>query len=152
MMLFRKEPLLFLTIIIVDRVSKFLALSFLVDSPIRISSLFDLFLMKNRGVSWSLFSPESTVGFWLLFVAICLVVLFFSWYVRLRLLIKQSVMFEMCVLAGACSNLMDRLQYGGVIDFIQLHVGPFYWPVFNVADMFVVIGVIGMFLRDWRAK
>jgi signal peptidase II len=45
------------------------------------------------------------------------------------------------IIGGAFGNLIDRIRFGAVIDFLDLHVGGWHWPAFNVADMFIVIGV-----------
>jgi signal peptidase II len=54
------------------------------------------------------------------------------------------------VLGGSLSNLVDRLWYKAVLDFIELYIGPYSWPVFNVADVCIVIGIGGILLRSWR--
>ncbi len=51
------------------------------------------------------------------------------------------------ILGGALGNLYDRIQFGYVIDFIQLHIGQYYWPTFNVADSAITVGAI-MLLID----
>lgn len=66
------------------------------------------------------------------------------------------------ILGGAVGNLLDRLLRGAVIDFIDFYVArlrlPFYsasdwhWPTFNVADVFIVLGVIGLFCSSWRRE
>ena len=48
------------------------------------------------------------------------------------------------ILGGALGNLYDRIRYNGVLDFIDFHVGNFHWFIFNVSDIFITIGVIGM--------
>ena len=48
------------------------------------------------------------------------------------------------ILGGALGNLYDRIKYNGVLDFIDFHVGNFHWFIFNVSDIFITIGVIGM--------
>lgn len=60
--------------------------------------------------------------------------------------------WEILVFAGAISNLVDRVLYGAVLDFIELYVGRWSWPVFNVADSLIVCGVIGMLFRQWKGQ
>ena len=52
------------------------------------------------------------------------------------------------ILGGALGNLYDRIRYNGVLDFIDFHVGNFHWFIFNVSDIFITIGVIGMILLE----
>ena len=58
------------------------------------------------------------------------------------------------VIAGAVSNFFDRIYYGAVIDFIDFHYGAWHWPTFNIADMCIVMGIGGIFLRgiSWKVK
>jgi len=63
------------------------------------------------------------------------------WMHKTRLFLRQRLLGQSILLAGAVGNLIDRALYGAVIDFIDLHYGGFYWPVFNLADSFIFIGV-----------
>ena len=54
----------------------------------------------------------------------------------------QKLLGQFSLLSGAVGNLIDRAQYGYVVDFIDMHINGFYWPVFNLADSFIFIGVI----------
>jgi len=51
------------------------------------------------------------------------------------------------ILAGAVGNLTDRLRFGEVIDFIDLHLGPYHWPAFNAADSAITVGVIFLVIQ-----
>ena len=52
------------------------------------------------------------------------------------------------IIGGAFGNLYDRIRYNGVLDFIDFHVGNFHWFIFNVSDIFITVGVIGMILLE----
>ena len=54
----------------------------------------------------------------------------------------QKLLGQFFLLSGAVGNLIDRAQYGYVVDFIDMHINGFYWPVFNLADSFIFVGVI----------
>ena len=56
------------------------------------------------------------------------------------------------VIGGALGNLYDRLKYNGVLDFIDFHVGNFHWFIFNVADIFITLGIISMILIEFNSK
>jgi len=56
------------------------------------------------------------------------------------------------IIGGALGNLYDRIRYNGVLDFIDFHVGNFHWFIFNVSDIFITVGVIGMILLEITAN
>ena len=131
-----------------DRLSKWWAVSALRDEPAVISDYLNLSLMWNRGVSWSLFSYDSLIGFSILTGFILLVIVLFMVFVFVQYKNYHNISFEVLVLAGALSNVVDRFWYGAVVDFLQFHVNAWYWPTFNVADMCVVVGVVGMLIKN----
>lgn len=66
---------------------------------------------------------------------------------------KQSYSFWIpLVLAGGAGNLFDRINHGGVIDWIEVSVGRYHWSSFNLADIFIIIGALGWLLHSHRAK
>ena len=146
------KPLpIFLLSFALDRVTKILALKFLSVVPLPVCYVFNLVLSWNRGVSWSMFSTQSALGFWLLNGIIGLVILFFAGYAMVRVRQNKTIVWEMMVLGGALSNMLDRLVFGAVLDFIELYIANISWPIFNVADMFIVLGIGGIFIRTWRS-
>lgn len=56
------------------------------------------------------------------------------------------------IIGGALGNLYDRIRYNGVLDFIDFHVGNFHWFIFNVSDIFITLGIIGMILMEIFSK
>jgi signal peptidase II len=142
-----RDALIFFVVMLADRYSKAWALQTLSEHPWHVVPGFNYVLAWNRGISWSLFSTSSFIGYVFLtaFVASFIGVLWV--YTNWRIQGRKNVAFEMMMLGGALSNLIDRLWYGAVIDFIQLYVGPYYWPVFNVADMCIMLGVLGILIR-----
>lgn len=143
--------LLFALVFVADRLTKLWALHALATGPQAVCYGFNFDLSWNRGVSWSFLTATSSVGYWLLCGMIGLMVVAFSWYIIRRSALNLPVGWEVVVLAGAVSNLIDRLWYGAVVDFISLYVGTFTWPIFNVADICIVIGMSGLFLKmSWE--
>jgi len=140
---------LFFLSFILDRVTKWLALSFLSGATKQVCYGFNLVLVWNRGVSWSLFWAETTTAYWILVAFIMFAIIALSAYVLWRFINNFSINWEMLVLGGAISNLIDRLWYGAVIDFIDIYVSVYHWPVFNIADAAIVIGIGGIFIRTW---
>jgi len=102
-------------------------------------------LATNSGVAFGL-----PLNFYVLIVlyAVILVALvwFLMWFYRQR---KVSLILFVClVIAGAFSNLLDRFYFGGVIDYIDVK----YYSVFNLADIMIVVGIIGLALKSFKTK
>lgn len=136
--------------LILDRIAKIVALVYLSDHPISVCYGLNWILSWNKGISWGLFNNNSSLFAAVLTGCIMLTIALFGYYIWQRLKHNLPVALEMIVLGGAVSNLVDRFVYGSVIDFIQLYVGSFSWPIFNIADSCIVIGIAGILLRSWR--
>ncbi|MFT6765418.1 MAG: signal peptidase II [Alteromonas naphthalenivorans] len=95
----------------------------------------------NRGISLSMFSNLGATGFYILTGIIGLFLFGFAWYMHKRAEADYDTFGEMLVLVGGTSNFLDRLVYGGVVDFIQLSFGGWSFPIFNFADVYIVLGV-----------
>ena len=115
-----------------------------------VTPFLDLVLVWNRGVSYGLLQQDSEAGRWLL-VAVGLAgsALFAWWLWRAERLIQALALG--LIIGGALSNVIDRLAYGAVADFFLLHVGSFEWYVFNLADAWIVAGVVGLLLA-WAVE
>ena len=100
-------------------------------------------LAKNPGGAWGLLGNESASLRITFFVAISLVAVGFILSLYRRTAIDQKALTWglPLVLGGALGNLVDRIRYGHVIDFIEVHLGSYQWPTFNVADIAIVVGV-----------
>lgn len=131
-------------IFLVDQVTKFFALD-LGDKTVHINNFLSFTLVFNRGISWGYLNYKSAVSFIVLNALIMTVLWFLVLYIKHRIRHNKSVFGSILVLAGASSNMFDRILRGGVVDFISFSWGDFQWPVFNLADVFIVIGV-GMML------
>jgi signal peptidase II len=119
----------------------------LADHPIRLGPFFDFILTKNPGISYGLLQTQSTLGAWLLlgFKAVA-VVLLWLWLARSK--DRLTALSLGLIIGGAVGNAIDRLAYGWVADFVFFHVSTvtwqFRWYVFNLADVAIVAGVIGL--------
>jgi signal peptidase II len=104
----------------------------------------DLEYVRNTGVSYGLFLQNTRHGQWLLAsfaaLAVCAMVVWLARGVTSRLVAASLGL----IMGGAASNAIDRLTLGGVADFFSLHAYGFYWYVFNIADVAIVAGVVGL--------
>lgn len=132
--------MLSIAIVLADRLSKVIALAYLAD-PLRITDFLSLELVINRGVSWGMFHSERADIFFIVTMVILAIIVSLFCYTTIAYINKQLVYGEVVVLSGACSNLVDRYVYGGVIDFIHFSYQGWSWPIFNIADMVIVLGI-----------
>ena len=95
-----------------------------------------------KAAAFSILSDGGLIGKYFLLGVSILVSLWLIWWAqKTPAMYKQKLFGQFFLLSGAVGNLIDRALYGYVIDFIDLHVNSFYWPVFNLADSFIFIGV-----------
>jgi signal peptidase II len=139
--------LLFLTTFSVDRVTKYWATTSLLESY-PINNYFSFELVYNRGVTWSFFDFTDNTPFLILTVIIALIIAAVTFYTYIRWMNHYTVIGEVLVLSGALSNLLDRITYGGVIDFIYFSINGWSWPIFNLADVWIVSGVLVMLILN----
>ena len=132
----------------IDRLSKIYILKYfeLNSSEIYLTSFLNLILVWNKGIGFGLLSFEGSVVYNF--------ITFFIFIVILILLIvgvkydQKNGYFYMIIIGGALGNLYDRIYYYSVPDFIDFHLGDFHWFVFNVADIFITIGIICLIIVE----
>jgi len=139
-----------------DQASK-LYLLFVYDlpshAPLHLGPLFDLVFARNTGISYGLFQTEGALGqFILLAFKIAAVVALTVWLARTH--DRLSAISLGLIIGGAIGNAIDRFAYGWVFDFVYFHVRTatweFNWYVFNLADVAIVVGVIGLLYESLR--
>ncbi|MDX6751577.1 signal peptidase II [Geminicoccaceae bacterium 1502E] len=131
---------LFLAVLLLDQLTKQAALTY-VDplQAIAVTPFFNLVLVGNRGISFGLFSTGSLAGSWFLVVmTLAIGVALLLWYRREPRSLPRFAL--VLVLGGAVGNLIDRLRFGAVVDFLDFHLQGYHWPAFNVADCAIVVG------------
>jgi len=114
---------------------------------IGITPFLDLVLIKNKGISYGLFQQDGPFGQWaLLALKAIAVVLLWIWLARAAS--RLTAIALGLIIGGAIGNAIDRLAYGAVVDFAHFHVTTatwsFSWYVFNLADVAIVVGVLGL--------
>jgi signal peptidase II len=116
-----------------------------------LTSMLDLRLVWNPGISYGLFQHESAEWQWtLLAVKAVAIVLLWAWLAHTRS--KLTAVALGLIIGGALGNGIDRLTYGAVMDFVHFHVGSLSWYVFNMADSAIVVGVAGLFYGSFTGE
>lgn len=139
--------------VLVDQAHKFWMLGpFAIEAKGRVAltPFLDLVLVWNTGVSYGLLTQHGDLGRWLLVALGLAGAVLFSWWLRATRGILAALSLGL-VIGGALSNVIDRLIHGAVADFFLLHAGGFEWYVFNIADVWIVAGAIGLALA-WATE
>jgi signal peptidase II len=135
-------------IVAADQLTKYVAVQYLAGKPIEVAPFFNLVLVYNAGAAFSFLSDAAG---WQrgLFIAVALVAS--VWIVYLLRRYPRQRLFALAlslVLAGAIGNVIDRIVFGAVVDFLDFHARGYHWPAFNVADSAITCGAV---LLVWDA-
>ena len=124
----------------IDRFLKIIAINGLLNQPINcISDIFRLYFVKNYFIAFSL-PINNLVATIISLLIICFLIILVIYFTKKQRFVTIGFLF--LILAGASSNLFDRLKYGYVVDYLDLK----YFTVFNLADAIIILGVIGLIL------
>ena len=140
-------------IFIIDRVSKLLIIS----SPetyeqngTSVTSFLNFNLIWNEGIAFGLFSFDEKLYYNLLTIFICLITVVIIWLMlRSERLEKFSYIM---IIGGSLGNIFDRVFYSAVPDFIDIHINNFHWFIFNVADIFITLGILCLVIFEILGK
>ena len=138
-----------LLIFIFDRISKIYVIYLddkLFGSEIFSSNFLNITLIWNEGVAFGLFSFDEKI-FYKILTAIILIIILIIFIMTIRSDGLKKYSLSM-ILGGALGNVFDRLYYKAVPDFIDLHIGNFHWFIFNVADIFITLGILFMIIIE----
>ncbi len=140
-----------LVVVLLDQASKITMSHFLLYGQSEaITSYFNLVMVYNKGAAFSFLSDQPGWQRYF-FTGVSLIAsLFILWMLR-----RHPTQHLFCwalalILGGAIGNLIDRIAYGHVIDFLDVHVGGWHWPAFNVADSAITLGAILFVLDEFR--
>ncbi len=141
-------------VVALDQLTKVLAEGLLrLYEAVPVLPSFNLTLMYNRGAAFSFLSQASGWQRWFFSVLAVLVSgVLIVWLYRLQAAQRWTAVSLSLILGGAVGNLIDRLLYGHVIDFIQVYYGEWYWPAFNIADSAISVGVAMLLIDMIRAR
>ena len=142
-----------LAIIALDQLTKWLALSLIGPMEvIYVTPFWNWVLAWNPGAAFSFLADQAGWQRWF-FTLLALAVCGWGAYELKREAGRSRYVFALIlIMAGALGNVIDRLRFGAVIDFIQWHAADYYWPAFNVADSAITIGAVLLMLDQLTAK
>ncbi len=143
-------------VVAVDQLVKWVIVEHVMVPPrvIPVTGFFNIVLVRNRGVSFGLFDSDAV---WLPTVlsllAVGIVAFLFLWLRETR--DRLAALGIGLVIGGAIANVVDRVRFGAVTDFLDFYVGAWHWPAFNLADAAITTGVVlilvdGLFARRDR--
>jgi signal peptidase II len=127
-------------VVVLDQLTKWAILTWL-ERAIALTPFFNLVLVWNRGVSFGMFDSASRLGPWVLSgLALAVVVLLLGWLRRADHPLTAAGLG--LIIGGAIGNVIDRVRFGAVIDFLDFHALGWHWPAFNVADSAICVGAL----------
>ena len=142
------KVLIFFLFIFFDLFTKSLVKkNLLINQSIEINSFFDLVYVQNYGVSFGMLS--GSVSHWFLII-FALLVVFLIIYLIIISNKKLERIAYFIIIIGAISNILDRTINTFVVDFISIHYSNYYWPAFNLADIYITIGIIMLIMSFFR--
>jgi signal peptidase II len=136
-----------------DQLSKWWILNLVMAPPkiIEVTQFFNLVLVHNRGASFGIFSDApgwASIALIVFAIIISIVLAIWMWQAQETFL---SIALAL-VIGGAIGNVIDRIRFGAVVDFLDVHAGGWHWPAFNVADSAITLGVILLILDSLKSK
>ena len=138
------------SVLVLDRTSKIIILNILDNSgtvDIYINPFFNLYLVWNKGIGFGLFSYDQNYiynGITLFILLINLIILYLIYKEE-----SPKTYFLAIILGGSLGNLFDRYYYSAVPDFIDLNYNGYHWFIFNVADIFITLGIICLIFPEF---
>jgi len=148
-----KKIIIILSVFLLDRASKIYLLNLEVSGTevdFYINSFLNFLLVWNTGIGFGLISMETNTYYHILTSLIAIVNIGLIYF-----LIKSKGIYAYLIaliIGGSLGNLFDRVYYYAVPDFIDLHIGNYHWFVFNIADIFITLGIIGLILTELLKK
>lgn len=134
-----------------DQISKLLILNYLeINQSIQILNLLNFTFIRNFGIAFSFLNNESLNASLIIVTLVSIICIFLFINIFTSIFEKQIPLLERCsmaaILSGGIGNLIDRISYGYVVDFIDISFNPY---VFNLADVYVTIGIMMYLLRSF---
>ncbi len=133
-------------VVIFDQVGKYLIVAYvgMYETIAVIPGFFNIVHVRNPGAAFGLFANQAPMIRNIVLISASVVAMVFILYLFHQTPTTYpllSVGFAM-ILGGAAGNLIDRIRWGRVVDFLDLHIGSFHWPAFNIADSAISVGIV----------
>lgn len=141
-------------VLLLDQWTKYLASKHLeLYVPNKITDFFNLTLMHNEGIAFSILADQS--GWQRYFIAVVasavvLWLLYWLWQNKRNMRLQNTAL--VLVVGGALGNIWDRIILGYVVDFIEIHYHSYFWPAFNIADSAITLGAILLIIDAFKNK
>ena len=147
--------LVILSIFILDRISKLIVLKFnesTGETNLSLNSFLDINLIWNNGIAFGFLSFNEKIFYNLLTSLIILITLALIW-IMIKSKGLEKIGFSM-IIGGSLGNISDRIYYSSVPDFIDFNINNFHWFIFNVADIFITVGIVILLYNEinWIKK
>ena len=148
-----KKIIIIIVIFALDRATKVYLINLQasgIDIDFYIFPFLNFYLMWNTGIGFGLVSLESNIYYHILTFIILMIN-----FVLIFLLLKSKGIYNYLfaiIIGGSLGNLFDRIYYYAVPDFIDIHIGNFHWFIFNVADIFITVCIIGLIFTEFLNK
>ncbi len=141
--------LLIISIFLIDRFSKIKVINYILssNSSIYINNYLNLDLVWNTGIGFGFFSLDGGALYHLISLIILIVILGLIFFIIKSSLESEKFLYSM-ILGGALGNFYDRALYFAVPDFIDIHFNDYHWFTFNIADIFISLGIILFILKE----
>ena len=148
-----KKIIIIISLFVIDRITKLYIIQLQesgIDVDFYIFSFLNFYLVWNTGIGFGLMSMEADIYYHILTIFILIINVFLIYYLfRIK---NLQAYFIALIIGGSLGNLFDRIYYYAVPDFIDLHIGNYHWFVFNIADIFITVGIIGLVLLEFLNK
>ena len=145
---FRKGLGLAALVLLIDQASKWWIVSSVMDPPrvIEVTPFFNLVIAWNQGVSFGMLNSGGWLSQWGLPLGTAAIILGLGvWLYRADR--PVTVLGLGLVIGGALGNLIDRIRFGAVVDFLDFHWAAYHWPAFNAADSAITLGAVALVLE-----
>jgi len=149
-----KWTIISVIVIILDQITKAIASAeLLMFDPVAVMPMFNFTLMHNEGAAFSFLSDAGGWQRWFFTVLATVVsIAIFIWIKKLTPQEKGMAISLSLILGGAIGNLIDRVRFGYVVDFIDVYYNTWHWPAFNIADSAIFVGAIIMIIFSFREE
>lgn len=130
-------------IVVLDQASKWAVMHFIppMGRHVEVAPFLNVVFLLNRGVSFGILSGHASDFLPAILSAVMLVIITVLIILLAKSTSRLRIISLSLIIGGAIGNLIDRIRFGAVVDFIDVHANGYHWPSFNIADSAVVVGV-----------